>query len=718
MAAIGKIRSWGPWLVGIIALGLFGFIAGDMWRSCEATSNQQRQQIGEVLGSKLYIQDYQQMIDEYQEVLKMQGNDNLSEDQLNNLKDYVWENYVQNKLVEGEAKKLGLMVTDDEVAAILKEGTNPVLYQLPMLPQFFNQQTRQFDYSQVSFIYDYMKKQMNTNPQVAEEFRTFDKYWKYVEKTLRQQLLTQKYQNLVAACLVSNPISAKMAFANQNSESDVLLASLAYNSVNDNDVQVTDADLKAKYAEMKPMFKQDAEVRDIKYVAFQVLPSAKDRAELLAQMNEAQRQLAAGEVTPAEAVRKGQSQVAYRGIYVTRAGLPADVAKRIDSMSVGQTSAPFETTSDNTMNVVKYIAKTMQPDSVQFRAIQVGGRTLDAAAQTADSIYKALQAGAVFDSIAKKYGQTGDKVWLTSANIQNMQTIDADNKAYFEALTSMATGELKNLKLTQGNIIIQVVDRKNMVDKYDVAIVKRPITFSNDTYTEAYNKFSQYVSENQTLAALEENAGKYGFTVQTRQGMPSTTHNIANIGGTHEAVRWAFSAKPGNISQLFDRCGNNDYLLVVGLDKIHPVGYLDQATVAEVLKQEVMKDKKFELLSKKLEGVKTIADAQKQGARIDTVRQITFQAPVFVQATGASEPALSGAVAAVEKGGVSKNVVKGNGGAYFFQVINRADREGAKYDEAQTQQQLAQQAVQSTFRSLLNDLKKKADIVDKRYLFF
>ena len=148
------------------------------------------------------------------------------------------------------------------------------------------------------------------------------------------------------------------------------------------------------------------------------------------------------------------------------------------------------------------------------------------------------------------------------------------------------------------------------------------------------------------------------------------------------------------------------------------MGYLDQETVNDALKQEVMKDKKFQKLSEQLAGVKTIAEAQQKGARVDTVRQITFQAPVFVQATGASEPVLSGAVAAVEKGGVSPKIVKGNGGAYLFQVLERSQREGAEFNAEQTQQQLAQQAVQSTFRTLLNDLKDKAKIVDKRYLFF
>ena len=105
-------------------------------------------------------------------------------------------------------------------------------------------------------------------------------------------------------------------------------------------------------------------------------------------------------------------------------------------------------------------------------------------------------------------------------------------------------------------------------------------------------------------------------------------------------------------------------------------------------------------------------------SRPEAERLLARADSAFVQATGASEPALSGAVAAVEKGAVCSHPVKGNGGLYLFQVLNRADREGATFDEAQMKQQLSQQAVQSTFRTLLSDLRQKAGIVDKRYLYF
>ena len=106
MAALGKIRKRGVTLVIIIGLGLFAFIAEEAFRSCEATKNQQRQQIGEVLGNKVNVQEFQALVDEYQEVLKMtQGIDNLTEDQLNSVKDEVWSSYVNEQIIADEAAK-------------------------------------------------------------------------------------------------------------------------------------------------------------------------------------------------------------------------------------------------------------------------------------------------------------------------------------------------------------------------------------------------------------------------------------------------------------------------------------------------------------------------------------------------------------------------------------------------------------------------------------
>ena len=713
MAALGKIRSKGVLLICIISLGLFAFIAGEAFRSCESSSNDARQQVGEVLGEKINVTEFQKLVDEYTEVIKMQqGQDNLNEDQLNQVKDMVWNTYVQTKLIENETKKLGLTVTDAELQNVLTEGTNPMLMQTP----FVNQQTGRFDVNALKkFLAEY-KSQGQANPQLAKQYDTIYKYWTFIEKTLRQQLLAQKYQGLFAHCFLSNKVEAQMAFNDQNQESQIQLAALSYSSIDDNKVQISDADLKAKYDEVKGRFKQYVESRDIKYVDVQVKASAADRAALQKEFAGYSQALASA-TDASDVVRKSTSLVNYLGVPVSKDAYPYDIAQRLDSMVVGSTSKVFENNSDNTLNVIKLVSKQLLPDSVQYRQIQVAGATAEESAKRADSIYNALKAGADFEVIAKKYGQTGEKTWLTTRQYQSAPSLDHNTKDYIMSLNTMSVNELKNVALSQGNLIVQVVDRKGMINKYVAAVVKKNVTFSKDTYSAAYNKFSSFVSANLTADAIVKNAAKAGFNVQERKDVTTAEHNLAGIRSTRDAMRWLFDAKKGDVSPLYE-CGDNDHLLVVVLDNINNVGYrsLDDAQVKEYVKGEVLKDKKAEMLMAKLNGVKSVAAAKAKGANVSTVNQVTFAAPVFVPATGASEPALSGAVAATAKGKFCKLPVKGNAGVYVFEVTNKTQRPG-KFDAATEMQKLRQKEMQMA-GNFMNELYIKAKVVDNRYLFF
>ncbi|MBO5586951.1 MAG: SurA N-terminal domain-containing protein, partial [Prevotella sp.] len=547
MAVLGKIRNRGALLVTIIGLGLFAFIAEEAVRSCESTKNNERQQIAEILGEKISYQDFQNMVDEYQDVIKMtQGRDNLSEDELNQVRDMVWNQYVQNALIAKEAAKLGLKVTDDEVRDILNQGTNQMLMQTP----FVNQQTGRFDANSLKqFIAEY-KKAEQSNPQQAEQMRPIYNYWNFIEKNLRQQLLSQKYQSLLAATFVSNNVEAKQAFNEENEEANIQLAALPYSSVADKDIQVSDDDLQAKYKELKPRFKQYEETRDIKYVSVKVQASATDRAAITKQTNEFVAQLATA-ADPSEIIRKSGSQVAYLGVPVTKAAFPNDIAAVLDSIPAGTTTAVKENAQDNTLNSIRLISREELPDSVEFQVIQVAGKTLDQSRQRADSIMNALNADpAQWDALAKKYGQTGAKQWLTTKDYQYAPSLDVDTKAYINSLNTMAAGSLKNLATTSGNIIIKVSDRRAMQTKYLAAVIKTPITFSKDTYSKAYNKFSQFVSENQTIEGLEKNAKKYGYQVLENQDVRPSQHNIAGIHGTHDALKWVYEASENTISPL------------------------------------------------------------------------------------------------------------------------------------------------------------------------
>lgn len=716
MAALGTIRKRGVILVCIISFGLFAFIAEEAFRSCDSAKNNERQQIGEVFGEKISVQEFQKLVDEYTEVIKMQqGQDNLPEEQMNQVKDMVWNSYIQNKIVAHEAEKLGLTVTDAELQDILKTGTSPMLAQTP----FVNQQTGRFDVSALQkFLADYKAQKANpsANAQMLDQYTKIYNYWSFIEKTLRQQTLAQKYQSLLAHCFLSNPVEAKMAFKEENEESKIQLAAFPYSDIQDDKVKVVESDLKAKYDEMKARFKQPVESRDIKFVDIQVQASQADRAALNKEFAGFQTQLAAA-ADPTEVVRKSASTVAYLGIPVGKDAFPSDIAATLDSMAVGATTAVKANTADNTLNIVKLVNKQQLPDSIQYRVIQVAAASVAEAKTKADSIQGAISGGADFEAIAKKYGQTGEKAWMTTRQYEFAQSMDKDNKAFINALNTQAVNATSQLQLGQGYVILQVCDRKAMIEKYTAAVIKKNVDFSQDTYRTAYNKFSSFVSANQTADEIVKNAAKSGYKVQDLKDITTATHYVANIHSTREALKWIFEAKEGSVSPMYE-CGNNDHLLVVVLDKINRIGFrgLDDSQVKEMVKAEVIKDKKAEMIEAKLNGVKNIAAAKSKGAKVSEVNQITFAAPVFVASAGASEPALSGAVSATKKGVFSAHPVKGNAGVYLFLVTNKSNRP-VKFDEKAQEQKCRQKSMQYA-GNFMNELYLNANVVDNRYLFF
>ena len=719
MTALGKIRSKGILLIIIIGLGLFAFIAEEAFRSCNGIKGQNSQQIGEVLGEKIYVQDFQKLLEEYQDAMKLtMRTDNLSEDQLNQLKDQVWQQLVSERVMKEDCKKLGLTVTEDELQNVLNDGTNQLLTQTP----FVNQQTGRFDVSILKqFIDAYRKAEASNNSQQLDQMRPAYNYWLFVEKNLRTQLLAQKYQSLLANCVLSNKVEAKMAFNEENEEAQIQLASIAYNTIKDADIKVTDEELKAKYEELKPAFRQQQETRDVKMVDVQVKASATDRAQLQKDMAGYQKQLAAA-ADPTQVVSKSGSMIQYIGLPVSGKAFQQypDIASKIDSMAVGTTGV-VENTKDNTYNIVRILSRTELPDSVEFRQIQVGGKTLEAARASADSIQKALAAGGDFQAIAKRYGQDSTTTWFTGAMYEQASTMSQDNRAYIEALLNGAVGSTQNIELTQSNVVIQVLNRKAMKSKAVAAVIKKEIRFSDNTYSKAYNRFSQFVTQSQaSLADLQKHATKFGYTVQDLNDFATSSHTVGNVGGSgiRDAIKWIFEAKEGQVSQLFEAGKENDHLLVLCMTKIHPQGYRpwDDAQVKEILKREVIRDKKAEMIMAKLKGVNSIAAAQAKGAKVSTVNQITFAAPAFIQATGAAEPALSGAVAATAQGKFCSAPVKGNAGVYVFQVVKKQMRP-AKYNEEQQIQMCRQRAMQY-MGNFMQDLVFGAGVVDSRYLFF
>lgn len=712
MATLQKIRSKGPLLVIVIGLALFAFIAGDAWKVLQP--HQGKQDVGEVNGEVLSAQDYQKMVDELSEVIKLtNGLNSLTEDQLNNVKDQVWQSYVNNKLIAEQAKKLGLKVTDAEIQAIIEQGTHPLLMQTP----FRNPQTGMFDKDMLKkFLVDYANLDASKMPaQYVEYYQKMGAFWKFVEKTLAESTLAQKYQNLVTKSLISNPVSAEDAFKARTEQSDLLLAGIPYSSINDSTIQVSDSEIKDRYNEKKEQFKQLVETRDIRYIDVKVVPSDADRKAVEKEVTEYSNQLATTTSDFGTFIRSTGSSVNYSDVPVSKSVFPADVASRLDSTGVNEVYGPYYNQTDDSYNAFKVLAKVSSPDSIQFRQIQVYADTEEKTKTLADSIYNALKGGADFAAVAKIYGQTGEATWVNSQSWEGAE-MDTDNSKFINTLLNQPVDELTNVNMGQANLILQVMNKKSMQTKYKVAVVKRPVEFSKETYNAAYNKFSQFVAQNTTIDSMVKNAEESGYTLTPRTDLSSAEHYVGGVRSTREALKWIFAAKPGEVSPLYE-CGENDHLMVVALDKIHEAGYRDVNSVAEMLRSEIRRDKKADKLMAEMKKYNSIAQVKgMKDAVSDSVKHVTFSAPAYISVTRASEPVI-GAVASKTAVNQVSAPIKGNAGVYMIQVYAK-DKGNEKFDAKQEEATLNNMAVRIVGSQLINDLYQKAKVEDKRYLFF
>ena len=712
MATLQKIRSKGPLLVIVIGLALFAFIAGDAWKVLQP--HQGKQDVGEVNGEVLSAQDYQKMVDELSEVIKLtNGLNSLTEDQLNNVKDQVWQSYVNNKLIAEQAEKLGLKVTDAEIQSIIDQGTHPLLMQTP----FRNPQTGMFDKDMLKkFLVDYANLNASQMPaQYVEYYQKMGAFWQFVEKTLAQSILAEKYQNLVTKSLISNPVAAEDAFNSRTEQSDLLLAGVPYSSINDSTVQVSDSEIKDRYNEKKEQFKQLVETRDIRYIDVKVVPSDADRKAVEKEVTEYSNQLASTTADFGTFVRSTGSSVNYSDVPVSKSVFPADVASRLDSTNVNEVYGPYYNQTDDSFNAFKLLAKVSSPDSIQFRQIQVYADTEEKTKTLADSIYNALKGGADFAAVAKIYGQTGEATWVNAQSWEGSE-LDADNSKFINTLLNQPVNELANLNMGQANLILQVMNKKSMQTKYKVAVVKREVEFSKETYNAAYNKFSQFVAQNTTIDSMVKNAEESGYTLMPRTDLSSAEHYVGGVRSTREALKWIFAAKPGEVSPLYE-CGENDHLMVVALDKIHEAGYRDINSVAEMLRAEIRRNKKAEKIMEEMKKYNSIAQVKgMKDAVSDSVKHVTFSAPAYISVTRSSEPVI-GAVAAKTAANKVSAPIKGNGGVYMIQVYAK-EKGSEKFDAKQEETTLTNMAVRIAGNQLINDLYQKAKVADQRYLFF
>lgn len=685
MATLQKIRNRGKLLVIIVGLALLAFILGDFLTSGQTLFGNGNT-IAKVGGTKIDAIEFQKRYEQISaEIQKQEQNVDQAI-----VQQQVLEQMISELLIDGEVEANAIFVSDKELTEAMT-GKNANM----MVVQF----AQQMGTESPAQLYDLLfnpTKYGATEQQVAEA----KAQWEQLKDEVYKNMRYNKLQAMIIGGLQANKLDKQEIFAENAVSNKILFVKKDYASIKDSEFEVTDADIKAQYEKDKYRYKLDEEIRQIHYIAVDVVPSQSDLDKAAATIAEAIDSLKAA--PGIDNIRNNSELVINEGKVRASDIRETDVKNFVTAAAVGQVSEPkFES---NVYSLVKLNGKSSAIDSVLVNVVGVQGNL-----QLQDSVLALLNGGKTMEEVSKMNGvDVQEAQWQVILNLPD----SISNK-----LVNAGAGFFKLNGSAQGAFLCQVKEKKAPKTIYDIAEVTYKVYPSAETVDGLRAKLQDFIVKNNDTKSFKENAVKAGYQTIASTVSPSTPQ-IDRIQSTRKAIQWLFEAKVGDVSPIYDK-DNNNKMLVVALDAIYDGEYapVSDTQINAIEKIKALNEKKATSILGDIENVKgdLNAYAAKLGAKVDTT-DITFGQP-FIPKVGMSESALIGRASVAQVGGVQPPV-KGESGVFVYQVIEQSKTPRTPEDADAVRQFTATRGSGVVMQNALAILRKATKVEKDLIKFF
>ncbi len=683
MAALQALRNKaGIAITILIAVALLSFILTDLLGSGNSIfSNSDK--IGEIDGESVKVQDYQQRIEEYEQFTKMNQNSmSLTEDVQNQIREQVWRQMVSEQAFAKVYKNAGLDVTADEIVDMaIGNHISPALR-----PLFTNPETNVYDRQMAeSFL-----RNKNQDPQASF-------YWNFVEKSIKQDRLQNKYMSLLGNSLYCTEAQAKLEAQKRAAEVDLAYVAVRYTMIPDSTVEVSDAEIKSLYNKNKEQYKVDAS-RSIEYVSFPIRATEADNEETLKSVEELKADFESAE-TDAYRFAQNNAENPADERFVSKAQLTPELASFVETAKAGDVYGPYR--EGDQYKLSRLVSVSQRPDSVKARHILIRE---DVA--LADSLYNVVKSGKNnFADVARQYSEDpgsaingGDLDWFTDGVM-----VPTFNEACFTG----AKGDIVKIQSPYGTHIINIQDKSASSVKYSIATIDKTIQYSSRTQQDVYgyaNVFAGLAKNQDSFNAAVDSMNlvkRYGSSIRQNANSVSTLRHARDL------VKWAFKAKVGDVSEVFEI---GDEFVVAVLVAEQEKGYASVSDVTPALSREIRNDKKAAQIAQNVAGKSLNEIAAMYNTKVDSASNISFASNSIIGA--GIEPALVGAAAASAKG-ARIETIKGNNAAYVAEVVENESKE-ADLDAAR----VAYMQQFESFAYLVNSIVTDVEVDDNRIKFY
>jgi len=695
-------------VVTTIVVALVGFLIMDAMQSnVRNIFSSDRTLLAEINGKRIDAKNFEAIRQRYEDNMKAQKKGQaLTETEKNSLNDQVWNDILNENLVASENENLGIALTDKELQDM---EVGP--YADPMIKQSFTDpNTGIFDPSKVS---EYLT---SLSQGKGEEQVTKRNQWREFEESMIKSRMNSKYNDLVTKGIYIPTFVLNDMARERASIAAISYVKLPYEMINDNEVKVSDDDIKAFMKKKENLLKSEEAMANADYVVFDIVPTADDSAASLGLLNKIRGEFDSTKNN--EEFVNQYSEESMKDIFMSQDKLPADKAAEIMAAGVGTVIGPF--LDNGSFKLVKVTDKKTLPDSVKASHILIGigqQRSEEAAKLIIDSIETAIKGGANFEQMAatrsedKGSAQKGGDLGYFGQG----QMVTEFNDACFNG----KVGDLKVVKTQFGYHLIRVQDQKDFKPGVKLATVVKALQSSEATIQAVYAKAAEFKSKANDSKSFAETAKKMSKDKRVASSITKTQQVLPGLGSAREISRWMFDAKIGEVSGVFNL---SDKCVIANLTSRQEKGSLpDVATIRPQLEYYLKREKKGQMLMEKAKGKTSLDQIAALGAT--TVKNIDS----LLLAGGGNdslgyEPKVIGA--AFNKALLNKVSpgIPGEQGVFFVNVRNINQPPLGKNEpnpamNMERQQQMQQMAGQMQ-GSIPQALKKKAKIVDNRSNFF
>ncbi|GHU87809.1 peptidylprolyl isomerase [Bacteroidia bacterium] len=709
MATLEKIRSKAGLLVGVVGIALLAFVIGDFLKSGSTFFQQSKEKIAIVNGTSISIQEYQAKVDEMTEVYKRRmQTSSINEDMQTRIREDVFENLVSNILLGDETEKIGMAVGKEELSdMIIGDNISPMILQMP---DFQNPQTGTFDKNMLlQFLQTIESDDLSNYPnEMKAQLLEAKNYWLFWEQTIKQQKLQAKYSTLLGNAIAVNSIEAKNAFEEKKISVGFDYVVQNYQTIPDDQVSVSDSEIKQSYEKRKNTYKQEKQ-QVISFIAVDVVPSNEDDAAIKKTLTDLIPSFSQPDVDVSAIVNEN-SDLKYIDAFMAKSELRGDMQSFVENANLNDVEGP-ELKEGSYYAMYKLVATTTAPDSVKISQLVLPNLEEKALQTLSDSIIGVIKGGKTFADVATEMTQgrtNGEMGYMTEA-----QLLAATDVKFKDRIFSGTIGDIFTAKSIHGTHLVQIVEKTKSVTKYKVATIQLTVSPSTETYSKLYNDLSSYVAKNNTLDKFKTAAAENGYMIQNEMPITENQPTLINIGSSRPAIRWAFEHKKGDISEIFE-C--QDRFVVVAVDGSLKAGYRPLSSVSEILKRELLNNKKADKIINDLNAKNyTSLDqyAKEMNATPNSVEFVMFSTP-NISGIG-TEPIINARAPLAEVGQIA-GPLKGKAGIYVLNITSK------KASEVPYNEESEKQSLQSTnmyrMYSFMPALKDKSKIEDNRIRFY